>query len=311
MSATLTVSTHATARTAQARALMARTRIEHFAVGAFNVDNFETMRAVCRAAQATAAPVLIELSHSEVEVLGLANARDVIDNEIDALGIEAYLNLDHAPSGSAAISALDAGFEFVHVDLFQSDPDATPDTVAAVTRQVVEYARNTGAIVEGEPRYLAGSSTVHRGAIDGVAVARSLSDPEAARAFVAATGVDTLAIGIGNAHGRYAQPIRLDLERLARLRAAVDVNLSLHGGSGIAVTEYRKVARGGVSKINVNSDLRLAYRSSLERQFTRHPDEYATARLIGPVLEAVQRVVEAKIRAFGAAGTARTDARAR
>jgi ketose-bisphosphate aldolase len=305
MSVTLIPTDPAPARTADARQLLARTRSEHFAVGAFNVDNFETLRAVCRAARATAAPVLIELSNSEVEVLGLANARDVLDNEIDTLGIEAYLNLDHAPSGSAAISAIDAGFEFVHVDLFQADPNATSEAVIAVTRDVVEYARRTGAVVEGEPRYLTGSSTLHREGIDHAAVRASLTTPSEARSFVGATGVDVLAVGIGNVHGHYADSVRLDHELLAALRAAVDVHLSLHGGSGTADADLRKVVRGGVSKVNVNSDLRLAYRSALERQFARHPDEYATSKLITPVVEAVQRVVEARIRAFGSAGKAR------
>jgi fructose-bisphosphate aldolase class II len=274
-------------------------------VGAFNADNLETLRAVCRAARATAAPVLIELSHAEVEVLGLQNARDVLDNEIAALGIEAYLNLDHAPSGSAAMSAIDAGFEFVHLDLFQADPHASDHDVIVVTREVVEYARSTGAVVEGEQRYLAGTSTLHHDGVDRDMVEASLSTPAEASAFVHATGVDILAVGIGNVHGQYAKPKRLDLELLARLRAALDVGLSLHGGSGTPDMTYRAVARGGVSKININSDIRVAYRTGLERQFARHPGEYATAKLIGPVTDAVQRVVEAKIHAFGSVGMAR------
>jgi fructose-bisphosphate aldolase class II len=287
---------------------MARSREGGFAVGAFNVDNLETLRAVCRAARATGGPVLIELSQPEVEVFGLENARDVLDNEIDALGIEAYLNLDHAPSGSAAMSAIDAGFEFVHLDLFQSDRHARDEAVIAATREVVEYARRTGAVVEGEPRYLTGTSTLHHGRVDPGAVAPSLSTPEEARAFVEATGIDTLAVGIGNVHGHFAAPKVLDLELLARVRAAVDpnVNISLHGGSGTRDGVYRAIARGGVSKININSDIRVAYRTGLERQFARYPGQYATAKLIGPVIDAVQRVVEGKIHAFGSMGKARS-----
>jgi fructose-bisphosphate aldolase, class II len=292
-------------RTAGARALLARTRAERFAVGAFNADNVETMRTICRAARASAAPVLIELSHSEVNVLGLHNARDVLDNEIEELGIEAYLNLDHAPTVAAAIAAIDAGFEFVHLDVFQADPAATHEEVIGATRSLVAYARRTRAVVEGEQKYLTGTSTLHRNGVNPTATARTMSTPRGARDFVVATGVDILAVGIGNVHGRYPDPKRLDLGLLSRIRAAIDVGISLHGGSDTPDRLYRALASGGVSKININSDVRYAYRTTLERQFAVHPDEYATAKLIGPVTEAVERVVETKMRAFGSAGKAR------
>ena len=292
-------------RTALARDLMDRARTERFAVGAFNADNLATIRAICRAARARTAPVLIELSHSEVTALGLHNARDIVDNEIEDLGIEAYLNLDHAPTAAAAEAAIDAGFEFVHLDVFQADPDAREDEVVAATRKLVAYARHTDALVEGEQRYLRGTSTVHPDGIDPAAVAASLSTPERARAFVEATGVDTYAVGIGNIHGRYPNPKELDLELLARVRAAIDTNISLHGGSGTTDAAYKGVAHGGISKININSDVRYAYRTRLEQQFAVHPAELATAKLIGPVMDAVQGVVETKIAAFGSAGKAR------
>jgi fructose-bisphosphate aldolase, class II len=284
---------------------MARTRAEHFAVGAFNADDLSTLRAICRAARASSAPVLIELSHFEIEMLGLANVRDILDNEIEELRIEAYLNLDHAPTVAAAQAAVDAGFEFVHLDVFQADSNAADDAVVTATREVVEYARRTDAVVEGEQRYLTGSSTLHRERIVPAAVAASLSTPDGARAFVKATGIDTYAAGIGNIHGRYPSPKQLDLDLLARLRAALDVNISLHGGSSTPDALYEAVARGGISKININSDLRYAYRTTLEQQYAAHPDEYATVKLIGPVMDAVSRVVQNKVTAFGASGKAR------
>jgi fructose/tagatose bisphosphate aldolase len=239
------------AQTKCPRELIARSRVERFAVGAFNADKPETLRAICRAAQAPVAPVLIEVSQP-VDVFGLENARDVLDNEIDALGIEAYFNFDHAPTVSTAMSAINASFEFVHLDLFQCDPEATGDDVIDATREVVAHAQETGALVEGEPRSLTGSSTLHPDHVDLAAVEASLTTPEQARTFVDATGIDTLAVGIGNVHGRHPAPKRLDLHLLARLRGAVDVNLSLHGGSGARYAVYRGVARGGVSKININ-----------------------------------------------------------
>jgi fructose-bisphosphate aldolase class II len=293
-------------RTVRARELMARARVERFAVGAFNADDLATVRAICRAADAMKAPVLIELSHTEVASIGHRNARSIVDNEIKELGIEAYLNLDHAPTVAAARLGVDAGFEFVHLDVFQSQPNARDDAVVAATRELVRYARRTGAIVEGEPQYLRGSSSFHRERIDATAVGASLSTPEGVAEFVAGTGVDTCAVGIGNIHGRYREPKQLDLDLLARIRSGVEVNLSLHGGSGTPDQLYREVARAGITKININSDLRFAYRTALEQQLALHRDEYAVAKLLGPVARAVQEVVQHKIEVFGSAGKARS-----
>jgi ketose-bisphosphate aldolase len=291
-------------RTEKARAMMARSRAGRFAIGAFNADDLLTVRAICRAAQATAAPVIVEVSHSEVEALGLENIRDVLDNEVERLGIEAYLNLDHAPTAAAAIAGIDAGCELVHLDLFQSDPLASIDDVIAATRHVVGYAHLTGALVEGEPAPFAGSSTVHSGAPD--PGDESLSTPGSAVGFVEETGVDTLAVGLGNVHGRYRTPTRLNVDLLGRIRAAVprDLNLSLHGGSQTPPYVYQALALAGINKVNVNTDLRLAHRSTLERELAAHPDEYAATRLNRPVGDAVQQAVESKIMAFGSAGRA-------
>src|SRR5688572_21003408 len=131
----------------KARALWKRTMDEHFAVGAFNIDNQETLLAIVRAAKAKNSPVLIELSHGEVEAMGLANARSLIDNYKKEFGIEAYLNLDHSPSVEAAKAGIDAGFEFIHIDLSQEKKDASLDEIIAATKEVVEYAKTTGALV--------------------------------------------------------------------------------------------------------------------------------------------------------------------
>jgi fructose-bisphosphate aldolase class II len=295
--------TNVRALTARARRTMARARIERFAVGAFNADNLETVRAICRAAHTMQAPVLIEVSHAETEAIGLGNIRDVVNNEVDELGIEAYVNLDHAPTVDAAAAGIEAEFEFVHLDLLQSDPTASPDEVVAATRHVVGHARLTGALVEGEQHHFAGTSTVHRDPVDHEVITSSLSTPLGARRFVDDTGVDTLAVGIGNVHGRYRTPTRLDIQLLSRIRAAVGphVNLSLHGGSQTPAYAYQASILAGINKLNINSDLRLAYRSTLERELAAHPDEYAATQLLGPVADAVQHVVESKIAMFGSA----------
>jgi fructose-bisphosphate aldolase class II len=290
----------------RARDLMRRSREEHFAVGAFNVDNQETLVAIARAAQAKRSPVLVEVSHGEVEAIGLANMRSMVDNYRAELGVEMYINLDHSPTVEAAKAGIDAGFEFIHIDVSQARKDASDEEIVAATREVVAYAAaTTGALVESEPHYFAGSSNVHTEDIDYEEIRRTFSTPEGARAFVEATGIDTFAAAVGNLHGRYPVPKQLDLDLLARIRAAIDVNISLHGGSGTPGHYFQEAARIGVSKVNINSDLRYAYRTTLERQLADHPDEYAIVRLIGPIVRAVQDVVEDRIDLFGSAGRAR------
>jgi fructose-bisphosphate aldolase class II len=289
----------------RARELMRRSRREHFAVGAFNVDNQETLLAIVRAAQAKEAPVLAEVSHDEVSMIGLANMRSLVDNYRAEYGVEMYVNLDHSPSVDAAKAGIDAGFEFVHIDYSQAHRNATEEDIIAATQVVVEYAkRTTGALIESEPHYFGGSSNVHTEAIDYDEIRKTFSTPDGAAAFVAETGIDTYAAAVGNLHGRYPVPKQLDLELLQRIRAATDCNISLHGGSGTPGHYFVEAARIGVSKINVNSDLRYAYRTTLEAQLAANPEQYAIVKIIGPAIDAVQRVVEERIDLFGSAGKA-------
>jgi fructose-bisphosphate aldolase class II len=284
---------------------MSRSRAERFAVGAFNVDNQETLLAIVRAANAKRAPVLAELSHAEAEVIGLANARSLADNYREEYGVEMYVNLDHSPTVEAAKAGVDAGFEFIHIDYSQANRDATEEEIIAATRAVVDYAaRTTGALVESEPHYFRGSSNVRDEEIDYGQLRQTFSTPEGARAFVEATGIDTFAAAVGNLHGRYRIPKQLDLELLRRIRDAIDVNISLHGGSGTPGCYLEAAARIGVSKVNVNSDLRYAYRTTLERELREYADEFALVKMIGPAIRAVQEVVETRIDLLGATGKA-------
>ena len=218
--------------TTRARHLYQRTRAQRFAVGAFNIDNQETLIAVSRAAQKLSSPVLVEVSDGEVKAMGLENIRDLVDNYKAEYGVEMYLNLDHSPTIDDCKRAIDAGYEFIHIDISQANHDATTEEIIEKTKEVVEYARFTGALVESEPHYFAGGSNVHHEGIDYEEIKKTFSTPEAARDFVEKTGVDTFAAAIGNLHGKYDVPKELDLELLGRIRAALDCQISLHGGSG-------------------------------------------------------------------------------
>jgi fructose-bisphosphate aldolase class II len=288
----------------KARELMKRSREQHFAVGAFNVDNQETLIAICKAAKKLQSPVLVEISQGEVEAIGLDNMRDMVNNYKRDMGLEIFINLDHSPSVAAAKAGIDAGFEFIHIDVSQANHNATDAEIIAATKDVVEYAKKTGALVESEPHYFGGSSNLHKEAIDYEEIKKTFSTPDAAKAFVEATGIDTFAAAIGNLHGKYPVPKQLDLSLLKQIRDVISCNISLHGGSGTPQHFFEEAAHIGVSKVNINSDMRFAYRITLEKVLHDHPDEYAIVKLVPEVIAAVQSVVEDKISAFGSYGKA-------
>jgi fructose-bisphosphate aldolase class II len=289
----------------KARELYARTREEKFAVGAFNVDNQETLKAIALAAKAKNAPVLVEASHGEVEHIGLHNLRCMVDNYKAEYGLEMYINLDHSPTVEAAKAAIDAGFEFIHIDVSQANHDASDQEIIDSTIEVVRYAAKTGALVESEPHYFGGSSNVHKEEIDYDEIRKTFSTPEGAKAFVNATNVDTFAAAVGNLHGKYPVPKQLDIALLEQIRASIDCAISLHGGSGTPDHFYKEAVKAGISKVNINSDMRLAFRETLEKVLRENPDEYAVVKLMPEVIEAVQKVVEHKIEMFGSTGKAR------
>lgn len=290
--------------TIRARHLMQRSRSQGFAVGAFNIDNQETLIAVSKAAQKMQAPVLVEVSQGEVEAMGLENIRDLVDNYREEYGIEMYINLDHSPTVEACKRAIDAGYEFIHIDISQANHDATTEEIIEKTKEVVEYARFTGALVESEPHYFGGSSNVHTENFDYEEIKKTFSTPEGTKSFVEATGIDTYAAAIGNLHGKYPVPKELDLELLQQIRDSIQCQISLHGGSGTPLHYFEEAAKIGVSKININSDMRVAFRKTLEKVLAEHPDEYAIVKLMPEVYGAVEQVVEEKIKAFGSAGKA-------
>jgi len=290
----------------KARQLMAHSRLQHFAVGAFNVDNQETLIAVARAAKKLNAPVMVEFSKNEVEMMGLDNIRTMVDNYKADYDIEMYINLDHSPTVDDCKRAIDAGYEFIHIDVSQGNHDASEEEIILRTKEVVEYAKFFGAIVESEPHYFGGSSDVFTEAIDYEEIKKTFSTPEGAKSFIDNTEIDTFAAAIGNLHGKYPVPKILDLELLQRIRDAVnpDAFISLHGGSDTPLNYFEEAAKIGVSKININSDLRYAFRTTLDKVLAENPNQYAVVKLMSQVMDAVQTVIEEKIAAFGSAGKA-------
>ncbi|MBA2279312.1 class II fructose-bisphosphate aldolase [Candidatus Saccharibacteria bacterium] len=289
---------------AKARETVERTKTEHFAIGAFNIDNQDTLIAICKAAQKTKSPLMVEVSHGEVKAIGLQNLRCMVDNYKLEYGIEMYINLDHSPDVESAKKGIDAGFEFIHIDVSQERHDASVAEIIEATKEVVSYAKFTGALVESEPHYFGGSSNVHEEAFDYEEIKKSFSTPEDAKHFVEATGIDTFAAAVGNLHGSYPVPKQLDLELLSRIRNAIDCNISLHGGSDTPGHFFEEAVKIGVSKINVNSDMRRVYRDTLVKVLEDNPSEYAVMKLMPTVIDAIADIVEGKLKSFNAVGRA-------
>lgn len=289
----------------KARARMAQARAEHWAFGAFNIDDEATLRAICMAAKAKNAPVMVEVSLGEANDIGHDVIRDMVDRFKAEYGIEMYINLDHSPSVADAKRGIDAGYEFIHIDISQANHDASDEEIIAATREIVEYAKFTGALVEAEPHYFGGSSSLFKEAFDYDAIKKTFSTPEGAKVFVDATGIDTFAAAVGNLHGKYPVPKELDLELLQRIRDAIGCNISLHGGSGTPGHYFESAVKIGVTKINMNSDLRAAYREALDKSLTANPDEIAVAKLVAKdVVPAVQTVIEEKLAMFNSTNKA-------
>jgi fructose-bisphosphate aldolase, class II len=290
---------------ASAREAFERARKQRFALGAFNLDNQETLKAVVFAAKAKNAPVLVEVSKGEADALGLDNVRDMVDNYKADYGVEMYINLDHSPTVDDAIAGITAGFECIHIDVSQADHNATDKEIIEKTKHVVKAAKLTGALVEAEPHYFGGSSNLHTEKIDYKEIRKTFSTPEGTKAFVEETGIDTYAAAIGNLHGHYPVPKVLDLDLLRQIRAVVDCNISLHGGSGTPGHYFVEAVKIGVTKVNINSDMRIAYRDTLEKVLDENKTEYAVVKLMDEVISAVQKVVEAKIDTFNSSGKAK------
>ncbi len=288
-----------------ARQRMTEARQQHWAFGAFNLDDEPTLKAVASAAKVKNAPVLVEVSQGEVDTIGLLNVRDLVNNIKSEYKVEMYINLDHSPSVENAKAGIDAGFEFIHIDISQADHSSSDEQIINATKEVVNYAKFTGASVESEPHYFGGSSNLHNENIDYEEIKKTFSSSESAKYFVDSTGIDTFAAAIGNLHGKYPVPKILDLELLKRIREAISCNISLHGGSDTPGHYFKDAVNIGVSKININSDMRYMYRTTLEQVLKDNPGEYSVAKLINAhVQPAVQKVVESKIDDFNSSGKA-------
>ncbi len=281
---------------------MQKAKAEKWAIGAFNVGNLETFKAIVQAAANKKSPVIIESSPGETSWIGPENVIDLARNYSQQFGIPVLVNLDHAKNLEECQQGIDAGYDLIHFD----GSELPLEQNIEIAKKVVELSHAKGLVVEGEMDHIMGSSEIHQGSALEEAAKGAFSDPEKAVEFVKSTGIDIFAAFFGNVHGVFsAGDEKLHLEVLEQLSAKLpDTFFSLHGGSGISGDQVKEAIQRGIVKVNINTELREAFRANLQEEMKEHPDEYAMYKLEGPVLEEVQKVVEEKIDIFGSFGKA-------
>lgn len=225
------------------------------AVLATNFYNLETLLAVMRAAQATSSPVLLQLTRSSIDYMGLKQAVAMARQAIADYGVNGWIHLDHGGSIELVEHCLDVGFDSVMIDASEEPFE----TNVEITRRVVELAAPYGVNVEAELGYVAKLGQEQGG---------GFTTPQEAKLFVEQTGVDALAVSIGSAHGFYKQAPKLDIERLAQIHATTDVALVLHGSSGIPHDMVQQAITNGIVKVNLATEIKDTFMRNLKSILT-------------------------------------------
>jgi len=267
---------------------------EGYAVPSFCAWSAESILAELRMAADLRAPIILMAGAAEFVPLGPAELYAITRTFLERFPVRVALHLDHGDSVDLARECLDAGFTSVMLD-FSSRPFAEN---AANLRETVELARRYGASVEGELGHVGRADKI---SVESADDHSTLTDPGEAARYVRETGVDALAVSIGNSHGQYTRLPQFDFGRLAEIRDAVDVPLVLHGGSGTPEADLQRAIALGIAKVNVATDLVRTIRESLREQWA------AGRNLWLPMAQAeamrdIPAVLEKWIRATGAAG---------
>lgn len=274
---------------------------EKFAIGAFNVGNLETFKAIAIAANHKKSPVIIESSPGETNFMGAENVVDLAKNYSAEFGIPILVNLDHSTTLEDCQKGIDAGYDLIHCD----GSKLSYEKNVQLTKKVAELAHDKGLICEGELDHIGGSSEVHQGSAGDEASKIPMTEPEKAAEFVEKTGIDIFAAFIGNVHGLYlGQEKKLDIGRLKKIAGVTNACLSLHGSSGTPEQFVKEAIKNGIVKVNLNTEIRQAFKDSFEKVLKEYPDEYAMYKVEGSVIDTIQRLVEHKIELFGSTGKA-------
>jgi tagatose 1,6-diphosphate aldolase GatY/KbaY len=261
-----------------------------YAVGAFNIHNLEMFRAVTDAAAETHRPVYIQTTPGTVRFIGAGYLVALFKEALKQVQVPLILHLDHGDSVEIVKECLAAGYPSVMIDGSRLPYEEN----VALVREVVALARKQGAAVEAELGEVGGTEEKELPGSEST----SLTDPEQARSFVAETGVDSLAVAIGTAHGVYRGEPHLDLDRLDLIKSAVNVPLVLHGASGVPDRQLRDAISRGICKVNIATDLKLTWARELRRSLDEQPKETDPRKVLKPVIAAVKQLVQDKISLF-------------
>ena len=294
---------------------------EHFAIGAFNVNNMEIIQGIVDAATSQNSPVILQASSSAIKYARIGYLRKMVEAALDEYDIPIALHLDHGPDFETCKMCIDGGFSSVMIDGSKYDFEEN----IALTKQVVEYAHSKGVVVEAELGKLAGIEDDVN-----VSVADAMyTDPEQAKEFVERTGCDSLAIAIGTSHGAYKfkGEAKLRFDILAKVKEKLpNTPIVLHGAStvipelvemcnkyggnipgakGVPDEILREASLSGVSKINVDTDLRLAMTGAIRKAFAEDPSKFDPRYYLTPARELIKETVEHKIKnVFGSSNKA-------
>ena len=294
---------------------------EHFAIGAFNVNNMEIVQAIVKAAADENSPIILQASSSAIKYAGIEYLKKMIESALDEYDIPLALHLDHGPDFETCKMCIDNGFSSVMIDGSKYDFEEN----IALTRKVVEYAHSKGVVVEAELGKLAGiEDDVNVSASDAI-----YTDPDQAKEFVDRTSCDSLAIAIGTSHGAYKfkGEAKLRFDILANVKQKLpNTPIVLHGAStvipelvemcnkyggdipgakGVPDEILHEASISGVSKINVDTDLRLAMTAAIRKTFAEDPAVFDPRKYLGNARTLIEEVVKHKIRdVFGSSNKA-------
>ncbi|MFA7315735.1 MAG: class II fructose-bisphosphate aldolase [Candidatus Paceibacterota bacterium] len=270
------------------------------AIGHFNISNLEALHGIYNAAKNLNVPVIIGLSEGEEDFVGKDEAVALIKSIRENDNYPIFLNADHHYSFESVKEAIDAGYDAAIIDAVKLPLEEN----IALTKKCVDYAREVGKrenrdiLIEAELGFIGQSSKILDEIPEGVSEA-TMTTPEDAKAFVEATGIDMLAPSVGNVHGmvRGGNP-RLHPERVRAIRDATGIPLVLHGGSGTMSGDFIDCIKAGIDIVHINTEIRVAYKEALEKSLAENPNEVAPYKFLQPAVDAVEKVVEARLRLF-------------
>jgi len=269
--------------------MLAKARREKYAVGGFNFCNAETAQVVFSVAAKLRSPAMLIAAASEVRLCGMEETVKIVKLVAESVDVPVCLHLDHTDDVETVCRAVDAGFSSVMIDGSHFSFEKNIE----MTKAVVQYAHNKGVSVEGELGALGENKDAQHEGIG----PQSLTDPNTAAEFVERTGVDALAVSIGNAHGFYAKRPELDFDLLKTIRDQMDIPLVLHGGSGTPVEHLQKAISLGVCKVNVASEVGKAFTDSYVETMTAGGTWWVFA--LQKAKDAIAPVIERWIRNLG------------